>query len=182
MPLAEITNDCVTKVSVHTVRGARHEQGWWSRVAAKKRPSLANLHKARRLNFAKFHRTWTVEERKQVWWTNESKSEIGRNKLVTQVWRTRSERYASECLSPTGKSGRILVMVWGASVNDRKSKLIVMAPGKRKRRRFRRASLWAGIDRNLSAYTHGNSYGGWSSDWSLQCCKQRHESHNIEKL
>lgn len=54
--VAEVTDDCVTKVSVRTFRKAPGEQDFPSRVALKK-PFLNNIHKAKRHLFTKLHKS-----------------------------------------------------------------------------------------------------------------------------
>ena len=46
------------------------------------------------------------------------------------VWRSTNERYQSDCLVPSYKSGHSSVMVWGAFQDSKKSQLVRMAPNR----------------------------------------------------
>jgi len=129
-PLAEITNMLDANVSARTVVRAVHELGYRARVAAIK-PFLNPSHIAKRLEFALSHQHWTVEEWKRVIWTDESSFQIGQNSRRTIVWRRKSEKYNSNCLAPSFKSGRTSIMVWGAFVGHTRLPLVFMPPNER---------------------------------------------------
>src|SRR5882762_10648096 len=59
-------------VTPQTVRNALKESGFYS-ATKKKTPLLKRAHRIRRLQFAKYHETWTVEDWKRVLWTDETK-------------------------------------------------------------------------------------------------------------
>ncbi|GJJ75043.1 hypothetical protein EMPS_07401 [Entomortierella parvispora] len=129
----ELTN-AVSHISpLHrdTVTKAILRLNFASRIAAKK-PYLKPAHELARLNFAKKHEKWTVEDWKKVIWTDESSFEIGKNSRRIRVWRRSYERFHSDCLASTFKSGRTSVMVWGAFCGDlKKCKLILIPKDKR---------------------------------------------------
>jgi transposase len=128
--LAEITNSIPTTVSSRTVRKALSEQGLHSRIAVQK-PFLSSNHRAARLSFAQTYQNWTIEDWKRVIWCDESSFEIGGNSRQVRVWRGMSEKYFQECLTPTFKSGRSSLMIWGAISYDRKSSLAFFNPCRR---------------------------------------------------
>jgi len=80
--------------------------------------------------FAKEHLGWTIDQWKQVIWTDESSFESGKSGQL-RVWRTADEEFNQECTGSTHKSGRTSVMVWGAIAYDQKSELVVMDKNKR---------------------------------------------------
>ncbi|GJJ70153.1 hypothetical protein EMPS_02502 [Entomortierella parvispora] len=82
----ELTN-AVSHISpLHrdTVTKAILRLNFASRIAAKK-PYLKPAHELARLNFAKKHEKWTVEDWKKVIWTDESSFEIGKNSRRIRV-------------------------------------------------------------------------------------------------
>ena len=127
--LEDITNCSGFGVSTSTIRIALHNVGFHNRVAAKK-PFLNDAHRSRRLQFAKHHQKWTCEDWKKIIWTDELTFEVGKNLRQIKVWRKSDERYKSDCLTPTFKSGRTSVMIWGAFIATHKLPLIAMPPGR----------------------------------------------------
>ena len=128
--LSDVTNALPVRVSTSTVRRSTHELGFHARVAAKK-PFLSNRHTVRRYAFAQEHKNWTIDDWKRVIWTDESSFEIGKNSRQTLVWRRTDERFHSYCTTPSFKSGRTSVMVWGAFLAGKKLPLVFMPPGRR---------------------------------------------------
>ena len=60
-------------------------------------------------------------------WSDESSFEIGKNLRQFRLWQLRPyKRYAWDCIAPTFRSGRTLVMVWGAFTNFDKCPLVIM--------------------------------------------------------
>jgi transposase len=102
-----------------------------SRVAAKK-PFLKDSHKRERLAWARTHKGWDMELWKKIIWTDESSVEIGKQSRQVMVWRRPGERYSQNCLSPTFKSGRQSLMVWGCIAHGRLGPLIRMPKGRQK--------------------------------------------------
>ena len=128
--LAEITNNVACTASMWTIRTALHEAEMHSRVA-KLKPFLKPRHVEKRLDYAKKHASWTIDEWAKVIWTDESSFELGRNYRQVLVWRTTGEEYNTDCLAPTFKSNRSSVMVWGAITHGAKSELVIMDPKRR---------------------------------------------------
>jgi hypothetical protein len=64
------------------------------------------------------------EDWKQIIWTDESSVKLGKNSKVVWVWRKPGERYDEKCLTPTFKSGRDSLMVWGCMTHGRLGPLI----------------------------------------------------------
>jgi len=111
------------KLSVTTVKRRLQEAGLNGRIAARK-PLLSSKNKKKRLTWAFEHKDWTVEQWKNVMWTDESKFDIFGSKRKTYVRRKPGERLREECIVPTIKHGGGSVMVWGcfagAKVGDLK--------------------------------------------------------------
>jgi len=129
-PLAEITNMMDIEVGERTVARTVHKLGYQARVAAGKL-FLNSKHVSKRLEFALLHQHWTIEDWKRVIWTDESLFEVGRNSRRPHVWRRKDEKYKSDCLAPSFKSGRTSIMIWGAFVGCTRLPLVIMPPGER---------------------------------------------------
>lgn len=128
--LGEITQNVPTDVSPKTIRRTLHQEEIYSRIARLK-PFLLPRHIANRRLFALEHLSWTMDDWKDVIWTDESTFELGRNSRQLKVWRKANEEYNSECTGSTFKSGRSSVMVWGAIALGKKSELVIMDRSKR---------------------------------------------------
>lgn len=86
----------------------------FGRVACRK-PYLKPANVRKRLQFAREHLSWTLEQWHQVLWTDEFKFELFGTKRRVYVRRSPGERYRKECLLPTVKhGGKESVIVWGA--------------------------------------------------------------------
>lgn len=108
----ELNKTRSNKVSVSTVKNRLSAAGLRGRVAVKK-PLLRAIHKEKRLEWAKQHEHWTVEQWKSVLWTDESKFQIfGSNRRVF-VRRRSHERVSESCLVSSVKQGGGNVLVWG---------------------------------------------------------------------
>jgi transposase len=77
----------VDRFHVHrnTIRTYIRKLGFRKRIARQK-PNLTIAHKAKRLAFAKEHRHWTENDRKNVIWTDESSFELGKMSRQSRVW------------------------------------------------------------------------------------------------
>jgi predicted transcriptional regulator len=133
--LAELTNNLPISVSRRTVQRTLKKLDFDSRIAVKK-PYLNEKHIAQRLEFAKVHENWNVDDWSHVIWTDESSFEIGKFSRQIRVWRRAYEKYNWDCLAPTFKSGRVSVMVWGAFTADDKCILVHIPSEKRKAKDF----------------------------------------------
>lgn len=127
-PIAAIAQNF--HVARNTIRSYIHRLGFGNRIAPTK-PYLHAHQKAARLQFANAHKHWSIEDWKKVIWTDESVFELGKNSRQIRVWRRVHERYHSNCLAPSFKSGRTSVMVWGAFTGFDKSPLVIIPPTRR---------------------------------------------------
>lgn len=112
-----------TPISTTTVKRRLLSAGLRGCVAAKK-PKLTNRHKKNRLEWAKAHKNWTIEQWENVLWSDESKFQIfGSNRRVF-VRRSKEERASEACTVPTIKHGGGNVMVWGCFGNSKPGNLV----------------------------------------------------------
>lgn len=107
-----------TKVSVDTVKRRLRNAGLFGRVAVKK-PFLRKENMKKRLKWAHEHKNWSLEQWKNVLWTDESKFEIFGSKKRTYVRRKPGERMMNQCVVPKVKHGGGSVMVWGCFGNNK---------------------------------------------------------------
>lgn len=112
-----------TQVSVSTVQRRLRDYGLKGCIAAKK-PLLRKQNKVKRLNWAKKHKDWTVEQWSKVLFTDESKFEIFSGRRRQYVRRLVGERMIGQCVIPTVKHGGGSVMVWGCFAGDKVGDLV----------------------------------------------------------
>ena len=75
---------------------------------------LKHLHRQKRLKFTQYHQNWTVEDRKRVLWSDETKiNRIGSDGKV-YCWKRHGETVSDRTSTPTVKhGGGNNLMVWG---------------------------------------------------------------------
>jgi transposase len=126
--LADITNTVndtvISPVHCRTVRRAVQDRLGMSAHIAAKKPYLKPAHRKARHIWAKRYRGWEEEDWKHVIWTDEASVEMGKNTRVVWVWRRPGERYDEKCTTPTFKSGRDSLMIWGCMAYGRLGPLI----------------------------------------------------------
>lgn len=107
--LSTITNQ---PLSTHTIRRCLKKAGMKA-VVKKNAPDLTKKHRTARMDFALAHQDWTIEDWKQVVWSDETKinrlGSDGRN----WVWKKSGEGLNNRLVKGTLKFGGGSVMVWG---------------------------------------------------------------------
>jgi transposase len=101
-----------TSVSVRTVQRSLHDMGIRSRRPSRV-PLMTARHKAMRLAWARQHRHWTVEDWKNVAWSDESRFQLYRADGRVRVWRKPHEAMDPACQQGIVQAGGASVMVWG---------------------------------------------------------------------
>lgn len=109
---ADINRNRENPVSLTTVKRRLNAAGLKGCVAVKK-PLLRKENRRKRLEWAKKYRNWTIDQWKNVLWSDESKYEIFGNRRRIYVRRSASEKMIPQCIVPTVKHGGGSVMVWG---------------------------------------------------------------------
>ncbi|EXX73986.1 IS630 family transposase [Rhizophagus irregularis DAOM 181602=DAOM 197198] len=100
-----------------------YDAGIHSHVAAKK-PFISKRHASARISWCEKYKEKTARDWAQVIFSDESSIEIGKQSRQIRVWRHTGERFNTKCLTPTFKSGRKSVMVWGCFAGGIKGPLI----------------------------------------------------------
>ena len=98
--------------STSTVKRRLADAGLNGRIARRK-PLLQPRHKIARLQWAREHKDWTMEQWNSVVWSDESKFNIFQSDGRTYVRRRKSEEFDEGCVVGTVKHGGGSVMVWG---------------------------------------------------------------------
>ena len=109
---AKLDRDHNVSVSASTVRSRLLKAGLRGCVAAKK-PLLRPANVKARLEFARTHRNWTVEQWDEVLWSDESCFQLFCGAKRAFVRRRVGERFSPQCVVPTVKHGGGSLMVWG---------------------------------------------------------------------
>jgi transposase len=127
-----VNNFAEPRVSIDTIqRVLERDLDMHARISAPK-PFLKDTHKRARLAWAREHQTWGPADWRCVIWTDEASVEIGKSSRVNWVWRRPGERDLDKCLTPTFKSGRQSLMIWGCIAYGKRGPLIRIPKDSRK--------------------------------------------------
>lgn len=112
----EVTNrlkeDMGVSVSVKTVTRALNQAGLAS-AEKKKKPMLSRANIKARLEFAKGHRDWTVEDWKRVIWSDETKINRFQSDGRSWYWKREENQLQPHHIKQTVKHGGGSIMIWG---------------------------------------------------------------------
>ena len=107
----------------------------YRRCIACPRPFITRLQAKKRVVFAKAHRWWGTTDFaatkegggdwRKVIWSDECMFELGKTGRVWIICRV-DEKKCPDCIRSTYRSGRVLVIIWGAIGWDYKSPLIFL--------------------------------------------------------
>lgn len=110
---AELNSHLNNPVSTKTVRRELHKSNIYGRAAISK-PLITDANAKLRKKWCHDHKTWTINDWKNVVWSDESSFTLFSTNGRVYVWRTPKEAYDPDCLLPTVKHGSGSVMVWAA--------------------------------------------------------------------
>jgi transposase len=96
--------------STQTIRRSLKQAGY-SCYVKKKRPLLTKKHKQARLKWAQEHKTWTVDQWRNVIWSDEAPFPLVDSQGREITW-ARSSELSDEMVVPTKKFGGGKLMVW----------------------------------------------------------------------
>ena len=100
------------KVSRNTIARVLKDAGYAARVM-KKKPLLTKKHKQKRLAWAKEHETWTIDEWKNVIWSDETAFMLVNGHGKEYCWSKQGDVLEDNQVTPTKKFGGGKVMMWG---------------------------------------------------------------------
>lgn len=123
------------RISTQTVRNRLHEVNLRSRVRAV-RPQLTREHRRARLNFARNHIDWDMNQWGHVLFTDESRFRLSHNDARVRAWRRRGERYLQSNVRETVHFGGGSIMVWGGISLTGRTNLHVFRDGIVNARRY----------------------------------------------
>jgi transposase len=125
--LKEITEDfniaTNTSVSTRTIQRILHKEGY-SGHAAKKKPFISEKNRKKRYGWSRMRKNW-ITEWESIIWSDESRFELFNNDSNNWIWRKTNERYNVECLNPTVKKSKG-IMVWGCFCNNKLGPLVLV--------------------------------------------------------
>ncbi len=98
-------------ISEHTTRRTLKQMGYSSRRPHRV-PLMSAKNRKRRLQFARAHENWTIEDWKNVAWSVESRFLLRHSDGRVRIWHKEHESMDPSCLVSTVQGGGG-VMVWG---------------------------------------------------------------------
>ncbi len=99
-------------ISERTTRQTLKQMGYSSRRPHRV-PLLSAKNRKQRLQFTRAHQNWTIEDWKNVAWSDESRILLRHSDGMVRIWRKEHERMDPSCLVSTVHAGGGGVMVWG---------------------------------------------------------------------
>ena len=108
----KLTKDAGINVSAETVRHALKESGLKAATKLKK-PQLLPRHIKARLEFAQHHEHWTVDDWKQVVWSDETKINCLGCDGREWVWKKPGTTLTAQHVKGTVKFGGGSILLWG---------------------------------------------------------------------
>ena len=110
-------------VSQKTVSRNIHNLGFHARRACKK-PLISPKNRIKRLGYYKRHRLWTVNDWKNVVFSDESKFNLFHSDGRVKIWRQPHERYHPGCTTKTVQGFGGSLMFWGCITYQKLGPLI----------------------------------------------------------
>jgi transposase len=98
-------------LSDSTIRNRIKETGEFQSYWAARKPFISDENKKKRVEWCLARRHWTIEDWRNVLWSDESPYVL-RYAAKRRVWRRHNERYIPECCVATVKHDK-KIMVWG---------------------------------------------------------------------
>lgn len=118
-----------TSVSASTVRRRLREQNIRPYRAATA-PKLTAAHRRDRLQFARDHLNWTLQQWRTVLFSDETRVSLFCNDRRRRVYRRSGERFQQACIEETVSYGGGSCMFWGGISTDGRTELVcVSRPG-----------------------------------------------------
>jgi len=113
----QLFRDTGNTVHPETIRNVLKQQGLKSLVKPKK-PLLTPKHKNQRLEFARRHQHWTIDDWKRVVWSDETKINRYGSDGRKWSWKSPNALLKEHHIDPTLKYGGGSVMIWGCMTTE----------------------------------------------------------------
>lgn len=113
------------RVSGDTIRRRLREYGLRARRPSVQ-PTLLHRHRVARLQWARQHVRFGIDNWRRVLFTDESRFQLSQADGRQRVYRRRGERYADNCVVERRPYGGGGVMVWGGFTAHRRTQLVVI--------------------------------------------------------
>ncbi len=104
--------DLQNTISERTTRRTLKQMGCSSRRPHRV-PLLSDKNRTRRIQFTQAHQNWTIEDWKNVAWSDESRFLLRHSDGRVRIWCKEHESMDPSCLVSTVQAGGGGVMVWG---------------------------------------------------------------------
>jgi transposase len=109
-----IIQDLQLDIGIRQLKCTLTDLGYHHRIA-RHRPFLKKLDRKRRLQFAKRHAHFTVEDWKAFIWTDEMSVKVGMQRSTRDwVWRRDDEEFHPDCIDYRKRATGTGMMFWGA--------------------------------------------------------------------
>ena len=120
LPLKELKSIANIPVCEQTIRRRLKEKGI-RKWRALKRPLLNNEHARKRLEWARAHRHWTIEDWAKVIWSDESAIQKDSDTRTVWIWRhqNKAEKYMPKNVVGKKRDGELSQMVWGCFMRNK---------------------------------------------------------------
>lgn len=125
VPFNELRKTMTPTISSHTFRRVLASEGIHRRKA-RRVPYLSRTNKKRRLEWARAKASWTVEEFKNIIFSDECYVHVGGSTGTIYVSRTPQEADLQECFMPHFDQSPVKVMVWACIMYDCKGPIVVL--------------------------------------------------------
>jgi transposase len=129
---AQIAADLGGRVSDITIWRILKAAGFHKTKPTRK-PGLTQEMEDARLQFAREHEHWTIEDWKRVIWSDETSVVCGFRRGGYKVWRRSDEKFNKSCIRPRWK-GYSQFMFWGCFSWDQKGPCHIWKPETKKER------------------------------------------------
>lgn len=123
---------------------------------------MKDEHAKKRLEWALSHRDWSIEQWRQIIWSDECSVELGKGKRQKWCFRLKQlgEKWKKDYIIPYSKSKGISIMIWAAIWGDNHSEIDRMVrDSKAKKNGYSAASYLKILEENLySIWSPGLEY------------------------
>ena len=128
VPLHDISKIVNIPVSKATISRRLHENGY-GRYIAQKKPHLSRKNINERLEWAKQHKDWTIDQWKKVIWSDETLLQVGHSSKRIWVTRQKAKGLETNNVYPTFKTARVTIMVWACFTGEKVGPLMIFDEG-----------------------------------------------------